>query len=84
MMADARFTHVVADDIEVPDDLNPAAIALYEVDGNAFSIMGAISSALKREGNPSWVIDLYRSQSMAGDYDRLLRVAMVYNGDFDW
>lgn len=82
-MSEEQFTHNVADDIKVPDDLNPAGIELVGIDSNAFSIMGAMSPALKRAGNAPWMIDLYRKESMAGDYDHLIRVAMVYNGDFD-
>lgn len=82
-MSEDRSTHTVADGIEVPDDLIAAGIELVGVDGNAGSIMAAVSGALKRAGNPTWMIDLFRSQSMDGDYDHLLRVAMVFNGDLD-
>lgn len=81
-MAD-QDTKTVADGIEVPVDLEAAGIELVGIDGNAFSIMGAISPALKAKGNPPWMIDLFRREAMAGDYDRLIRVAMVYNGDLD-
>ena len=44
-------------------------------DGNAFAIMGSVKSALKKAGASKEEIDQYLSESMAGDYDNLLRVA---------
>jgi hypothetical protein len=45
-------------------------------DGNAFAIMGAVKSALKKAGASREELDEYLSDSMSGDYDNLLRVAM--------
>ena len=45
-------------------------------DGNAFSIMASVKNALKKAGASKEEIDQYLSESMAGDYDNLLRVAM--------
>jgi hypothetical protein len=45
-------------------------------DGNAFSVMGAVKSALKKAGAGQEELDQYLSDSMSGDYDNLLRVAM--------
>ena len=45
-------------------------------DGNAFAIMGAVKKALKKAGASNDEIDEYMSESMSGDYDHLLRVAM--------
>jgi len=80
-VTEERDTYKVHDDIEVPDDLEPAGIQLVGISRDAGSIMSAMSTALRKVGNPTWMIDLYRVQSMSGDYDHLLRVAMVYNGD---
>ena len=44
-------------------------------DGNAFSIMGSVKNALKKAGASKEEIDQYLSDSMAGDYDNLIRVA---------
>ena len=44
-------------------------------DGNAFAIMGAVKTALRRAGIDQAAIDAYLEDSMAGDYDHLLRVA---------
>jgi 3-oxoacyl-[acyl-carrier-protein] synthase III len=45
-------------------------------DGNAFSVMGAVKQALKKAGASKEEIDQYITDSMSGDYDNLLRVAM--------
>ena len=45
-------------------------------DGNAFAIMGAVQKALKQAGATRDELDQYMNESMAGDYDNLLRVAM--------
>jgi hypothetical protein len=47
-------------------------------DGNAFSIMASVKNALKKAGASTEEIDQYISDSMAGDYDNLLRVAMEW------
>ena len=46
-------------------------------DGNAFSIMGAVSKALKQAGRADEVA-AYREKAMSGDYDHLLMVSMEY------
>lgn len=53
-------------------------VQLVGNDGNAFAIMGAVKKALKRAGADQEYIDKYREESMAGDYDNLLVVAMKY------
>ena len=45
-------------------------------DGNAFSVMGTVKQALKKAGASKEEIDQYLADSMSGDYDNLLRVAM--------
>ncbi len=45
-------------------------------DGNAFAIMGEVKSALKKAGASKEELDKYLADSMSGDYDNLLRVAM--------
>jgi hypothetical protein len=47
-------------------------------DGNAFSVMGAVQSALKKAGATKEELDKYLADSMSGDYDNLLRVAMEW------
>jgi hypothetical protein len=45
-------------------------------DGNAYAVMGAVQKALRRAEVPQHEIEQYLNQSMSGDYDNLLRVAM--------
>jgi len=45
-------------------------------DGNAFAVMGEVKSALKKAGASKAELDQYLADSMSGDYDNLLRVAM--------
>ena len=47
-------------------------------DGNAFAVMGAVKRALKRAKVSADEINEYTKQSMSGDYDNLLRVAMSW------
>lgn len=48
------------------------------MNGNAFSIISAVSKALKREGYSREVIDKYKEKAKSGDYDYLIRVSMEY------
>jgi hypothetical protein len=71
-------------DVDVPMDLEPARdVELAGQDGNAGAIMGRVSRGLKAAGNSTEIIDDFRRQSMSGDYDHLLRVAMVFVGDLE-
>lgn len=53
-------------------------VQLSGQDGNAFAIMGAVSTALRRAGVPKEEIDQYMDESMSGDYDHLLRTAAAW------
>ena len=46
--------------------------------GNAFVVMGRVSRAMQRAGVDRKDIDQYKKESMSGDYDHLLQVAMSY------
>ena len=50
---------------------------LCGVDGNAFSIMGYTSRALKREGLRH-LVDQMHKEATSGDYDHLLSVCFGY------
>ena len=54
------------------------SVQLSGNDGNAFAIMGAVKSALKKAGATREEMSQYVSDSMSGDYDNLLRVAMEW------
>ncbi len=56
-----------------PDDFD-----LIGIDGNAGAIMGAVSRALRKAGNPPDVIDAFRAEAMSDDYTHLLQTAMAY------
>ncbi len=59
-------------------------IRLVGEDGNAFSIMGRTTRALKRAGVSEEECDQFRKQAMSGDYDNLLRTVMEWvNTDGD-
>ena len=47
-------------------------------DGNAWSIMASVSSAMRDAGCSKEHISAYKSESTRGDYDNLLRVACKY------
>lgn len=47
-------------------------------DGNAFAIMGVVRRALKQADVSKDEVAEYTKQSMSGDYDNLLRVAMSW------
>ena len=54
------------------------AVQLSGNDGNAFAVMGAVKSALKKSGASKEEVEQYLTDSMSGDYDNLLRVAMEW------
>ena len=47
-------------------------------DGNAFSIMGRVRSALLKAGADREYIDQYFGEATSGDYNNLLVVSMKY------
>jgi len=51
-------------------------VKLTGSDGNAFAIMGNVTRALRSAGVPAEELSLYRSESMSGDYNKLLSTAM--------
>jgi len=53
-------------------------VELLGNDGNAFSIMGAVSKAMRRAGVSSEERDLYFKEATSGDYDQLLATTMEW------
>lgn len=49
-------------------------VDLSTVDGNAFSIMGAVTRAMKKHGVSNDEINQYRKEATSGDYSNLLSV----------
>ena len=52
-------------------------VNLTDNDGNAFSIMGQVTKALKHGGHSN-LVDEFRKEAMSGDYNHLLQTAMDY------
>jgi hypothetical protein len=52
-------------------------IRLVGEDGNAYSILGRCTLALKREGHRDQV-EAFRKEATSGDYDNLLRTVMAW------
>lgn len=49
---------------------------LVGVDGNAFSIMGYVRNAMKREHCTKEEIDAYTNDAMSGEYHHLVNVSV--------
>ena len=60
------------------DNPTKPTVKLTGLDGNALSIMGVVSRALRKAGCPKEHVDKYMEESMAGDYNNLMRVAHKY------
>ncbi len=60
------------------EDPTKPTVKLTGVSGNAFAVMGVVSRALRKAGLPKEHIDKYMEESMAGDYNNLMRVAHKY------
>ena len=48
---------------------------LVGIDGNAYSVMGYVIQAMKREGFSKSEIDDYQADAKSGDYNHLLSVS---------
>ena len=53
-------------------------VELIGNDGNAFSIMGAVTKAMRRAGVSKEEQDLYFKEATAGNYDQLLATTMKW------
>jgi hypothetical protein len=74
-------TNPIATVMPAPPVATPALrprVKLVGRDGNAFTIMGVVSAALRKAGAPEKAIRQYRQESMSGDYHHLLATAMKY------
>ena len=52
------------------------SVRLVGEDGNAFSIMGRVTRALRKAGYSSDDVSEYKRDAMSGDYNNLLSVTM--------
>lgn len=55
--------------------LNDVSIDLVGQDGNAFSILGRVKTAMRRAGHNDLYEEFY-AEATAGDYDHLLQTVM--------
>jgi len=53
-------------------------VELIGHDGNAFTILGRVTRAMKRAGLSAEQIEEYRTEAMSGDYNNLLATTMKY------
>ena len=51
-------------------------VQLVGQDGNAFSIMGRVTGAMRQAGVSKDEIENFRSEAMSGDYNNLLQTCM--------
>ena len=58
-----------------PDREKPT-VQLTGNDGNAFAVMGTVTSALREAGYTNEEVHEDQSQAMSGDYNNLLAVSM--------
>jgi len=54
------------------------SVKLVGEDGNAFSIIGRVSKALRREGVSDTIVKAFQQEAMTGDYDNLLQTVMKW------
>jgi len=53
-------------------------VELSGIDGNAMSIMGATTKALRRGGVPKEEQELYFKEATSGDYDNVISTTMKW------
>lgn len=53
-------------------------VKLAGEDGNAYAIMGRVTTALRLAGADTEYVDKYHREAMSGNYDHLLQVSMEY------
>ena len=66
------------DDDLFDEDDDEEKYDLVGIDGNAFSVMGYVIKAMKRENFSAADVSKYQKQAMSGDYNNLLRVSMEW------
>lgn len=57
---------------------------LVGVDGNAYSIMGYVTRAMRMEGRAKEDIDAYLTLAKSGNYDNLLAVSFAMIDDLNY
>ena len=59
-------------------DITKPSVKLTGYDGNAFAILGRVSTALRSSGASAEVQKQFMDKATAGDYDNLLRTCTEY------
>jgi hypothetical protein len=71
-------------DVELRDPKYPnIKVRLDECDGNAFSILGVVTKALKENGVSTEERSQFMTEAVAGNYDHLLAVCMSWVNTWD-
>ncbi len=71
--------HFVESGCRVSEPKYPeASIRLVGENGNAFSILGRTTDALRRAGVPKEERDAYHAEATSGDFGHLLRTTMAW------
>lgn len=58
--------------------LNKPKVKLVGTDGNAFSILARVRSALRKAGYLEEYVDKFTEEARSGDYNHLLQVCCEY------
>lgn len=58
------------------DKLGKPRCQLLGIDGNAFSIMGAVNRVLRNAGYSGTARDAFREEAMSGNYDHVIQTAL--------
>ena len=53
-------------------------ISITTIDGNAFSIIGTATKAMRRAGVAKEDTDAYFAEATSGDYDKVIQTTMKY------
>lgn len=53
-------------------------VKLSQTDGNAFSVLGKVSSALRRNKVSEEVVNDFMKEATSGDYDHVLQTCFKY------
>jgi len=82
-----EYSAEVLDELE---ELGQAELQLVGLDGNAFSIIGAVKRAMRNAGFSSKAQKEMSEAAMSGDYNNVLQTAMMWtespedDEDDDW
>lgn len=57
-------------------DYKHVTVNLYGVNGNTIVIVGKVRQALKRDGAPTAVLDVFSKEALSGDYDHAIATCM--------